>query len=73
MAAAGCEILGTRDVSDAGWEAYYQPMEARIEALRPGADAGLTEMLDLCAQEAQDWRAVKSETGYHLFVARRLS
>jgi SAM-dependent methyltransferase len=73
VAAAGFEILGTRDVSDAGWEAYYQPMEARIEALRPGADAGLTEMLDLCAQEAQDWRAVKSETGYHLVVARRMS
>ncbi|WP_167647711.1 class I SAM-dependent methyltransferase [Mameliella alba] len=73
VAAAGFEILGTRDVSDAGWEAYYQPMEARIDALRPGADAGLTEMLDLCAQEARDWRAVKSETGYHLVVARRLS
>ncbi|GGF53961.1 Methyltransferase domain-containing protein [Mameliella alba] len=73
VAAAGFEILGTRDVSDAGWEAYYQPMEARIDALRPGADARLTEMLDLCAQEARDWRAVRHETGYHLVVARRLS
>ncbi|MDD9728551.1 class I SAM-dependent methyltransferase [Mameliella sp. AT18] len=73
VAAAGFEILGTRDVSDAGWEAYYQPMEARIDALRPGADAGLTEMLDLCAQEARAWRAVRHETGYHLVAARRLS
>ncbi|MBW4982102.1 class I SAM-dependent methyltransferase [Mameliella sp. CS4] len=73
VAAAGFEILGTRDVSEAGWEAYYQPMEARIAELRPEADAKLTGMLDLCAQEARDWRAVREDTGYHLVVARRLS
>ncbi|SNR97278.1 class I SAM-dependent methyltransferase [Antarctobacter heliothermus] len=73
VTAAGYEILGTRDVSDAGWEAYYQPMEARIETLRAQGDARLTDMLDLCAKEAEDWRAVRSETGYLLTVARRVS
>jgi hypothetical protein len=46
-------------------------MEARIASLRSGADAGLTAMLDYCAKEASDWRAVKQETGYLLTVARR--
>ncbi|CAN0342305.1 unnamed protein product, partial [Chrysoparadoxa australica] len=73
VSAAGFEPLGTRDVSDAGWEAYYQPMEARIAMLRAKGDPGLTEMLDMCAKEAQDWRAVRSQTGYLLSVARRLS
>ncbi|ASP21593.1 methyltransferase type 12 [Antarctobacter heliothermus] len=73
VTAAGFETLGARDVSDAGWEAYYQPMEARIAMLRAKGDQGLTEMLDMCAKEAQDWRAVRSQTGYLLSVARRLS
>lgn len=68
--AAGFEVLGTRKVPDAGWEAYYRPMEARIGALRPGAEARLSEMLDLCAAEAATWRRVKGETGYLLCVAR---
>ncbi|MDJ0823421.1 MAG: methyltransferase domain-containing protein [Paracoccaceae bacterium] len=69
--AAGFEILGTRRVSDAGWEAYFQPMEARIAVLRPEADAKLTAMLDLCADEAAAWRAIKDQTGYLLVVARK--
>jgi SAM-dependent methyltransferase len=71
VAAAGYEILGHRPVSDAGWEAYYQPMEARIAGLRPDADAALTAMLDVCAKEAADWRRVKDEVGYLLIVARK--
>lgn len=67
---AGYTVLGQRPVSDAGWEAYYQPMEARIARLRPDADGRLTEMLDLCAQEAAQWRQVRAETGYLLTVAR---
>ncbi len=70
VAEAGYDVLGTRKVPDAGWEAYYQPMEARIAELRDGADAALTAMLDLCAQEAADWRAVRDEVGYLLIVAR---
>ncbi|MBY6116387.1 class I SAM-dependent methyltransferase [Mameliella alba] len=71
VSAAGFEVLGSRPVPDAGWEAYYQPMEARIADLRPGASPSLTGVLDLCAQEARDWRAVREQTGYLLTVARR--
>jgi SAM-dependent methyltransferase len=67
---AGYAVLGTRVLSDSAWEAYYRPMEARIAALRPGADARLTAMLDLCSAEAAQWRAVRAETGYLLTVAR---
>lgn len=70
VAAAGFENLGARKVAEAGWEAYYGPMEARIAALRPGAGAGLAAMLDLNADEAAQWRRVKDETGYLLTVAR---
>lgn len=67
----GFTVLGHRPVPDAGWEAYFQPMEARIAELRPGADASLAAMLDQCAQEAADWRANRAEVGYLLVVARR--
>ncbi|MFY0618090.1 class I SAM-dependent methyltransferase [Shimia sp.] len=69
--AQGFEVMAHRKVSDAGWEAYYQPMEMRIATLRDGAGAALTKMLDLCAAEAASWREVRSETGYLLIVARR--
>lgn len=68
---AGYDLLDTRKVADEGWEAYYRPMEARIDKLRNGADDRLTPMLDLCAEEARHWRAVKDQTGYLLVVARR--
>lgn len=70
VARAGYNVLGQRPVSDDGWEAYYQPMEERIAGLRAEADEGLTRMLDVCAQEARDWRAVRAEVGYVLTVAR---
>lgn len=70
---AGFEILGARDVSDAGWEAYYTPMKARIAMLRAQGDPRLTQMLDICAQEARDWRALREQTGYRLIVARRVA
>lgn len=71
VAAQGFAVLGHRPIGDAGWEAYYRPMEARIAALRPAADARLAAMLDTCAAEAAQWRAVRGETGYLLVVARR--
>ncbi|PLL13297.1 class I SAM-dependent methyltransferase [Tabrizicola sp. TH137] len=70
VADAGYESLGVRALGDAAWEAYYGPMEARIAALRAGADARLSAMLDICAEEAALWRRVRAETGYLLTVAR---
>lgn len=68
---AGLDVLGQRNLSDAAWEDYYKPMEKRIAALRPDADARLSEMLDMCAEEAAIWRRVKDHAGYILTVARK--
>ncbi|MCP5058844.1 MAG: class I SAM-dependent methyltransferase [bacterium] len=68
--AAGYETLATRRVSDAGWEAYYSPMQARIAELRPDADAELRAELDLNVEEIAGWRATRAESGYLLSVVR---
>ncbi|MCT8160591.1 class I SAM-dependent methyltransferase [Pseudoruegeria sp. SHC-113] len=67
---AGFRVLGHRPVSDAAWEAYYGPMEARIASLAPTAegDAELAAALAEGRTEAATWRAVKRETGYMLCV-----
>ena len=69
IARAGYTVLGTRRLSDAAWEQYYVPLAARIDRLRPGAEADLVTVLDAAA-EIDDWRTVKDETGYLLSVVR---
>lgn len=71
IARAGFETIATRPVSEKGWENYYQPLEDRIEKLRPDADKKLSQVLDENAEEAASWRALKHETGYGLFVVSR--
>ena len=68
--AAGYEVIATRKLSDQAWEEYYAPLDARIAALRPGADAALTLVLDEAEAEAACWRAHRDEFGYLLTVAR---
>lgn len=68
--AAGFEVLGTRRVSDAGWEAYYQPMEARIRDLRTGADEALNAVLNDAEAEIAVWRKHREDFGYLLVVAK---
>lgn len=68
--AAGYELIASRPVSDDGWEAYFEPQEARIAQLRPGADVALTEVLDAAASEIAAWRAHRDQFGYLLCVAR---
>lgn len=70
VAEAGYVVLGTRRVADAGWEAYFGPLDARIAALRPGADAALAAVLDEAEEEAACWRAHRDEYGYLLVAAR---
>jgi len=70
VAAAGYDVIGTRRLSDAAWEAYYTPLDARIAALRPGADADLSAVLDEAEEEAACWRAHRDEFGYLLSVVR---
>ncbi|MDU8911048.1 class I SAM-dependent methyltransferase [Aestuariicoccus sp. MJ-SS9] len=68
---AGYEVLGQRKVPDAGWEAYFGPIEARVAELRPGADENLTVVLDEALAEAAAWRVHRDAIGYVLTVARR--
>lgn len=69
---AGFTLIGTRTLSDAAWEAYYQPMEARIATLMPTADDELCTTLNEGLAEAAAWRAVKDQTGYLLCVVRAI-
>lgn len=68
--AAGYDLLGQKVLSDAAWEAYYTPMEARIRRLRPGADPALTAVLDEGQAEIDLWRANRLSFGYALTVVR---
>lgn len=70
IAAAGYDIVDQRHLSDAAWEAYYTPLDARIATLRPGADKSLNRVLDNAAAEAASWRAHRGEFGYLLSVVR---
>jgi SAM-dependent methyltransferase len=66
---AGYRILATRRLSDAAWEAYYGPLTARADALRPGASPELLGVLAAAAAAPALWERVKAETGYLLIVA----
>ena len=68
--AAGYEVLGTRRLEDAAWEAYFGPIEARIAMLQPDADATLAEVLDDAEEEIAVWRKHRDAFGYMLTVAR---
>ena len=70
IAAAGYETLGTRRICGAPWQAYYAPMQARIDALRPGAAEGLIEALDEAQREIDLWRAAQDHIVYVLFLVR---
>ncbi len=78
VAAAGFETVATRRLSDAAWEAYYGPMEARIAELSgradrasTGPDEALAEVLAAARAEIAAWRGARRETGYLLSVVRR--
>ncbi len=68
--AAGYETLATRRIDEDGWNVYYASLEARIDLLRPEADAALTEVLDASTTEIATWRACPGEYGYLLSVVR---
>lgn len=70
--AAGYEVLGTRRLSDAAWEAYFAPLDARIAALRPRStqNLALAQVLDEAEEEAACWRAHREDFGYLISVVR---
>lgn len=70
VAQAGYDTIATRRLSDIAWESYYRPMEARIAALRPGANERLIAVLEDAEAEIAGWRRHRAETGYLLCVVR---
>lgn len=68
--AAGYECLAQKRLSDAAWEAYFQPIDARIAALRATATDALHAVLDEAEAEAALWRRERASFGYLLCVVR---
>ena len=68
--AAGWRVEGSRRIGAAAWEAYFGPVEARIAALREGADAALSRALGAQAREIALWRADSDGLGYAQLVVR---
>ncbi len=66
--AAGYRLKGARWLGAAAWEAYYGPLAERVAALRPGADADMTEVLDATEAEIALWRSHGGDYGYYLSV-----
>ncbi|MEP1648579.1 MAG: class I SAM-dependent methyltransferase, partial [Paracoccaceae bacterium] len=68
---AGWDVLGHRVIVGAPWAAYYDPMRARIAALRAGgADAALRGAIEEAEEEITQWEACSDEIAYGLFVVR---
>ena len=71
IAAAGWRVLAARPLSDAAWAAYYEPIEARCDALEAaGVSEAVAAAIAAARKEASDWRTVARETGYMLYVVR---
>ncbi|NKB27468.1 MAG: methyltransferase domain-containing protein [Rhodobacteraceae bacterium] len=68
IAEAGYRVLGTRRVIGQGWADYFDPLEARIAALRQSAGTDLTAVLDAEAADIANWRAAPDHIAYDLFV-----
>ncbi len=71
VAAAGYRVVARRWLPDAAWAAYYDPLAARLAALRAraDADAGLRAVLDAEATEIALWREHDGDYGYLQVVA----
>lgn len=70
VAAAGYRVLGDFWLSRAGWAAYYDPLAARIVALRAGpVDAALEAALAAHEAELAVWRDCGEDYGYLMVVA----
>jgi trans-aconitate methyltransferase len=71
IAAVGWRVLAARPLSDAAWAAYYEPIEARCDALEAaGVSESAAAAIAAARKEASDWRTVARETGYMLYVVR---
>ena len=68
---AGFEVLTTRRLpEEAWWEFYYEPLLARIEALRPTASPQLQQVIQDTEAEIDLFRRWGTEYGYTFYVLR---
>lgn len=68
--AAGFVTIATRRLPQASWDAYHGPLQSRIDALRPGADADLSRALDEAQAEIDLHARTGGTWGYLLSVVR---
>jgi len=68
--AAGYRVVAQRWLPRAAWAAYFDPLAARVAALRAGADAEMTAALEAEQAEIDLWRAHGDDYGYLQVVAR---
>ena len=71
VALAGFEVLDDWQLSDAAWEAYYTPMEARLAQLKAGEVSDpVAQVIAEAEKEIAGNRRYRAETGYLMVVAR---
>lgn len=71
VVAANFRVVATRRICGAAWQAYYTPMQARLDSLRSsGADADpdIRAALDAAQAEIDNWKAAADEIAYQLCV-----
>lgn len=68
--ASGFEVVSDFAVPDSAWHAYYDPMLAHADALDPGADPAMREVIANARAEAANWERARKETGYLSVTAR---
>lgn len=69
--AAGYRMVGNFRMSEEAHEAYYVPLEARVDELAGHADAGVQEILGGLRKEIDIVRRFPNEAGYMFFVLLR--
>lgn len=71
--AAGFEPCAHRLIQGEPWANYYDPLQARINALRrTKPSTAMIEVLDINQREIDLWRANATEVAYALFLVRPL-
>jgi serine/threonine-protein kinase HipA len=67
--AAGFRVVDVRRLpADAWWRSYYDPLEARIAALLPGAPAAVAEAAAQSRQEMHLFRRHDDAYGYAFYA-----
>ncbi|WP_087026333.1 MerR family transcriptional regulator [Thaumasiovibrio subtropicus] len=69
IAAAGYELVSDHPLSDAAWQAYYEPLAERVDALRDSLtnSAALADI----EREIAIYRHYLSDFGYHFFIVQK--